>query len=96
MFGKEEAVAIYNDETVKKIALKYQKTTRQIAMKFMIQNGVSVITRPMEIQWMKENLDLFDFELTKEEMEYLKTFDIEEYNTKPSFDYQRTLNMLSK
>ena len=47
VFGKEEALAIYEDEKVKEIALKYHETTRQIAMKYLVQNGISVINRPM-------------------------------------------------
>lgn len=94
VFGQEETLPVYEDEMVKQLAIKYKKTVRQIAMKFLIQNGISVITRPMERQWMEENLDLFDFQLTQDEMEYLIHFDMLEYNTKPSQDYQRTLSML--
>ena len=79
VFGKEETLAVYEDEKVKEIALKYHKTTR-----------------PMQKQWMKDNLNLFDFELNEEEMNYLASFDLLEYNTKPSQDYQRTLSMLEK
>ena len=79
VFGKEETLAIYEDEKVKEIALKYHKTTR-----------------PMQKQWMKDNLNLFDFELNEEEMNYLASSDLLEYNTKPSQDYQRTLSMLEK
>ena len=48
----------------------------------------------MQRQWMKDNLNLFDFELNEEEMNYLASFDLLEYNTKPSQDYQRTKSML--
>ena len=96
VFGKEETLAIYEDERVKEIALKYHKTTRQIAMKYLVQKGISVITRPMQKQWMKDNLNLFDFTLNEDEMNYLTSFDLLEYNTKPSQDYQRTLSMLEK
>ena len=47
VFGKEETLPIYEDDKVKSIALKYNKTTRQIAMKYLVQNRISVITRPM-------------------------------------------------
>ena len=96
VFGKEETLEIYKDERVKEMALKYHKTTRQIAMKYLVQKGISVITRPMQRQWMKDNLNLFDFELNEEEMNYLASFDLLEYNTKPSQDYRRTLSMLEK
>ena len=96
VFGKEETLAIYEDEKVKEMALKYHKTKRQIAMKYLVQKGMSVITRPMQKQWMKDNLNLFDFTLNEDEMNYLASFDLLEYNTKPSQDYQRTLSMLEK
>ena len=73
VFGKEETLPIYEDDKVKSIALKYNKTTRQIAMKYLVQNRISVITRPMEKQYMKDNLNLFDFQLNEEEMSYLST-----------------------
>lgn len=94
VFGKEETLPIYEDDKVKSIALKYNKTIRQIAMKYLVQNRISVITRPMEKQYMKDNLNLFDFQLNEEEMSYLSSFDLLEYNTKPSQDYQRTKSML--
>ena len=43
---------------------------------------------------MKDNLNLFDFQLNEEEMSYLSSFDLLEYNTKSSQDYQRTKSML--
>ena len=93
-FIKSIGISIYEDDKVKSIALKYNKTTRQIAMKYLVQNRISVITRPMEKQYMKDNLNLFDFQLNEEEMSYLSSFDLLEYNTKPSQDYQRTKSML--
>ena len=63
-------------------------------MKYLIQNRISVITRPLEKKYMKDNLNLFDFQLNEEEMSYLSSFDLLEYNTKPSQDYQRTKSML--
>ncbi|MDD8034888.1 MAG: aldo/keto reductase [Thomasclavelia ramosa] len=96
VFGKEETLSVYEDKKVKDMALKYGKSVRQIAMRFLMQNGISVITRPMEKQWMEDNLNLFDFELTDDEMNYLAQFDMLEYNTKPSQDYKRTVSMLEK
>lgn len=76
VFCKGETVSIYEDDVVKKIAKKYSRSNRQIAMKFLIQNGISIITRPMEKQWMKDNLNLFDFKLSDDEMNYLSSFDM--------------------
>ncbi len=95
VFGKEETLDVYEDIKVGQIAKKYVKSPRQIAMKYLMQSGISVITRPMERQWMEDNLDLFGFELTEAEMDYLATFDMVEHNTTPSQDYQRTEMMLN-
>lgn len=81
----------YEDNKVKQIALKYNKTTRQIAMKYLVQNGISMISRPMEKAWMKENLDLFDLELDNQEMEYLAIFD----DPRSSQEYDRALKMFN-
>lgn len=96
VFGKEETKEIYEDKKVNDIAKKYGKTTYQIAMKYLLQNGISIITRPMERKFMIDNLNLFDFQLTQEEMVYLASFDMPEYNTQPSFNYTRTLSMFNR
>ena len=94
--GQGKANEMFQEEKVVELSQKYHKTTRQIAMKYLVQKGISVITRPMQKQWMKDNLNLFDFTLNEDEMNYLASFDLLEYNTKPSQDYQRTLSMLEK
>ena len=95
VFGKEECLPVYEDAHYLEIANKYNISTRQLVLKYFMQQGISMITRPMEKQWMKDNLYLFDFELTEEEMDYIASFDMKEYNTTPSFEYQRTKDMLS-
>lgn len=94
--GQGKANEMFQEEKVVELSQKYHKTTRQIAMKYLVQKGISVITRPMQKQRMKDNLNLFDFTLNEDEMNYLALFDLLEYNTKPSQDYQRTLSMLEK
>lgn len=94
--GQGKANEMFQEEKVVELSQKYHKTTRQIAMKYLVQKGISVITRPMQKQRMKDNLNLFDFTLNEDEMNYLASFDLLEYNTKPSQDYQRTLSMLEK
>lgn len=96
VFGKEEMQIVYNGKMINDIANKYHKTTRQIVLKYFIQKNISVITRPMEKEHMIENIDIFDFLLTDEELKSIEKLDMLEYNTTPSQDYKRTLSILDK
>lgn len=60
---------------VKKIAEYHGKTPTQIALRHTVQRGIVVIPKSVHIEYMKQNLDIFDFELTEEEMDSLKTLD---------------------
>lgn len=55
------------------IGAKYTKTPAQIALKFLLQQGIVIIPKTVSIERMKENADLFDFQLTQEELELIKT-----------------------
>ena len=48
------------------------KTPAQAALKFLLQQGIMIIPKTVHIERMKENADLFDFELTPEEMEAIR------------------------
>ena len=52
-----------------KIAEKYNKTPAQIVLKWAVQRDIIPIPKTKDPDRMKENLDLFDFMLTDEEME---------------------------
>ena len=53
------------------LAIKYKKTPAQILLKFLIQRGISVIPKASSPERMLENKDLFDFELTFDEISRL-------------------------
>lgn len=60
---------------VKAIAEKYGKSPAQIALRQHLQRGIVMIPKSTHKDRMKQNLDIFDFELTEEEMEQLKRLD---------------------
>lgn len=66
---------IIDNLTIKEIAAKYNKSCTQIALKYNVQRKIVVIPKTVNISRMKENIDLFDFTLTKEEMEKIKQLD---------------------
>jgi len=64
---------IVNDKTLGNIGSKYGKSASQVTLRWLIQLGnVSVIPKAAGQKHQKENLDIFDFELTPEEMESIK------------------------
>lgn len=66
---------IIENPIVKEIAEKYGKTPTQIALRYTVQRGIVVIPKTTSKARMKENLDLFDFSLTEEDVEKLKALD---------------------
>ena len=51
------------------LSAKYKKSVPQIALRWLIQHGFIVLPKSKDEGRIKENIDLFDFELTEEEME---------------------------
>lgn len=58
-----------NNETLIKIAQKYHKSVAQLCLKWCLQNEVIPLPKSGNRERMKQNLDLFDFEITKEDMD---------------------------
>ena len=56
---------------VKRIAATHGKTPVQVALRQHVQRGIVVIPKSTHKERMKENLNIFDFELTTDEMEQL-------------------------
>lgn len=58
-----------------KIAAKRGKSVAQVALRFLIQSGIIAIPKSAHCQRMEENIDVFDFELKKSDMEQLRGLD---------------------
>ena len=56
------------------IAKRHGKTAAQVAMRWLLQKGISVIPKSGSKEHLEENLDLFDWELSAEEMKQLDSF----------------------
>ncbi len=62
---------LLNDERVVKLAEKYGRSEAQILLRFLVQRGIPVIPKASSPERMKENLNIFDFALTDDEISYL-------------------------
>lgn len=63
--------ALFKDPVLIEIANAHGKTPAQIILRWHIQNGFSVIPGATDHGYITENIDIFDFELTPEEMELI-------------------------
>ena len=61
----------FNNETIVKIAKKYNKTSAQIILRWQLQAGYIVIPGSKNPDHIKENISIFDFELSDEDMKQI-------------------------
>ncbi|XP_014256015.1 aldose reductase-like isoform X3 [Cimex lectularius] len=62
---------LLEDVFVLKLAEKYGKTPGQIVLRYQIERGIIVVPKSSNKTRIQENFDLFDFKLSKEDMECL-------------------------
>lgn len=70
-----EADNCFNDPVVTEIAAAKEKTAAQICLRFQVQRGVSVVPKSTREKRLRENLDVFGFELSDDEMKRLAGLD---------------------
>ena len=59
---------IFTDPVLVEIGKKYGKSAAQVVLKWNAQRGVSIIPKSVHVERMKQNIDIWDFELTEDEM----------------------------
>ncbi len=75
-------VARYDDRLIrlpllKKLEAKYGKNFIQIILRWHIQNGVIPVVRALNPKHQKSNIDLFDFELSEEDMKLIDSINLD-------------------
>lgn len=66
---------LFQNEVLAKIGTAHGKTTAQIMLRWNLQRGVAVIPKSVHRERMIQNLDVFDFELTSDEMAQIAALD---------------------
>ena len=56
------------------IAKKYDKSPAQIILRWAVQLGVSTIPKSANLERLKENFDIFDFEISQEDIKHVNSF----------------------
>ncbi len=76
---------LFQNELLASIGRKYGKTIAQVVVRWLTQRGVVAIPKSVRKERMAENFDIFDFQLTAEDMEAIKALDT---NTSAFFDHR--------
>nr|WP_257612048.1 aldo/keto reductase [Moorella thermoacetica] len=66
---------IFQNEVLVSIAKKYNKTVAQVILRWLVQRGIVTIPKTVHKERMIENISIFDFELSQEDMEKIATLD---------------------
>ena len=66
---------LFTNETLLHIGARHDKSVAQVALRWLIQRGVIIIPKSTHIERMRQNLDIFDFELTADEMQEIAKLD---------------------
>lgn len=66
---------LFQNELLQSIATRYKKSIAQIVLRWLTQRGVVAIPKSVKKERIKENFNIFDFELNPEEMEAIATLD---------------------
>lgn len=66
---------IFQNEVLAEIGQKYSKANGQVILRWLIQRGIVVIPKSVHKNRMEENFDVFDFELSDEDMQIIAKLD---------------------
>lgn len=66
---------MFSEPLILELAQKYHKTPGQILLRWNIENGCVVIPKTVHESRMRENLDIWDFQLSKQDLERMKELD---------------------
>ena len=69
---------LFENATIREIGVKYGKSTAQVMLRWLIQRGIVVIPKSTHYERMVENLDVFDFTLSEEDMDKIAALDKEQ------------------
>ena len=66
---------LFSDPVLTEIGAAHNKSVAQVVLRWLLQRGVVVIPKSVRADRMAENIDVFDFELTDDQMARIATLD---------------------
>lgn len=74
-WAKPDDPQLLEDAKLKAIADKYKKTPAQVVLRYQVQRGNVAIPKSVTKSRIAQNMDIFDFELTADDIAHIDTFD---------------------
>lgn len=74
-WAKPDDPVLTEDPKIKAIAAKYNKSPAQVILRYLLQSGVVPIPKSVTKKRIEENINVFDFKLSPEDVAVLDTFD---------------------
>lgn len=69
---------MFNQPLLKEIGSRYNKTVAQVILRWLTQRGIVVLAKSTRKSRMEENINIFDFELSEQEMQMIGELDQKE------------------
>lgn len=69
---------MFSNTVLVEIGEKYQKSVAQVILRWLMQRDIVALAKSTHIDRMKENLDIFDFKLSEQDMEEIRKLDAKE------------------
>ena len=66
---------MFNNETLLKIASKHNRSVAQVILRWLYQRGIVSLAKSIHEERIKENFDIYSFNLDKEDMELISSLD---------------------
>jgi len=76
---------IFQNELLLSVAAKYNKSVAQVILRWVVQRGIIALAKSTRKERMIENFNVLDFELSKKDMESIRTLDTK---TSSFFDHR--------
>lgn len=74
--SNEPRYEIIESELIRPISQKYGKSVVQVVLRWLVQQNIIVIPKTWVPRYLKDNISIFDFELTPEEMSIIDSMDL--------------------
>ncbi|WP_438840690.1 aldo/keto reductase [Enterococcus sp. AZ080] len=69
---------LFTNPELAEIGKKYDKTVGQVVLRWLMQRGIVALAKSVRPERMAENIDIFDFELSNEDVEKIAALDMKE------------------
>ena len=76
---------IFENPTLRAVAKRHTKSVAQVILRWLVQRGIVVLSKSVRKERMAENFDVFDFELSADDMTAIATLDT---GTSSFFDHR--------